>query len=148
MKWTYVNTLDTKSWTFLCRLNSFILHLLRCFISKCTMNPLAIIPGFYILKECLAAFFKVLISVKIYFFFFHYCYDIDYSAFNFSCPYLYTSTGKQHCCCRIQRRTLAKMNEEILRLLLFHMLAYQHTRYKKGAAAVMQPLLFLSCFQE
>ena len=36
---------------FLCSMNSFILNLLRCFISKCTVNPFSVIPGFYILKD-------------------------------------------------------------------------------------------------
>ena len=40
-----------KKSIFLCSLNSFILHLLRCFVSKCAVNPFSVIPGFYILKD-------------------------------------------------------------------------------------------------
>ena len=53
-----------------CFFELLILLLLRCHITNCIMDSLAVIPALYIFKDCPSGFVVILIFVKIYFFFF------------------------------------------------------------------------------
>jgi len=68
-----MSILWTKKVERLCCFFEFlILLLLRCHITNCTMDSFAVIPAFYIFKDCPAGLFGILISMKIDFFLFQY----------------------------------------------------------------------------
>ena len=68
-----MSILWTKKVERLCCFFKFlILLLLWCQITNRAMDPLTIIPAFYVFKDCSVGFLWILVSMKIYFFLFQY----------------------------------------------------------------------------